>query len=69
MTTTIDDLRKLPVAARIAIVEELWDSISADSSNLPLTAAQIAELDRRLAAHDAARDEGESWPALRNRLK
>jgi putative addiction module component (TIGR02574 family) len=32
-------------------VEDLWDSIAADQSGLPLTADQKVELDRRLDAY------------------
>jgi putative addiction module component (TIGR02574 family) len=46
-------LRKLPVAERIRLVEDLWDSIAADQSSLPLTADQRAELDRRLDSYEA----------------
>ncbi|MGC3981413.1 MAG: addiction module protein [Steroidobacteraceae bacterium] len=47
------NLRKLPVAERIRLVEDLWDSIAADQSALPLTPDQRAELDRRLDAYEA----------------
>ena len=48
-----DDLRKLPLDERIRLVEDLWDSIAADQNQLPLTAEQCAELDRRLDAYEA----------------
>ncbi len=41
-------LKNLPVDERIRIVEDLWDSIARDQTALPLTADQVAELDRRL---------------------
>ena len=41
-------LRDLPLDERIRVVEDLWDSIAADQTALPLTADQKAELDRRL---------------------
>jgi putative addiction module component (TIGR02574 family) len=69
MSASIDELRKLPLPARLELVEELWDSIAAESKNLTLTEAQAAELDRRLAAHDAAPEEGEAWSDLRDRLQ
>ena len=69
MSTSIDELRKLPIPARLELVEDLWDSIAADSGKLELTDAQAAELDRRLAEHDAAPNEGVSWPELRERLQ
>jgi len=46
-------LRKLPVDERIRLVEDLWDSIAADQSALPLTDVQRAELDNRLDAYEA----------------
>lgn len=44
-------LQLLPVDERIKLVEDLWDSIAADQSVLPLTTDQKAELDRRLDAY------------------
>jgi putative addiction module component (TIGR02574 family) len=44
-------LQLLPVDERIRLVEDLWDSIAADQSALPLTADQKVELDRRLDAY------------------
>jgi len=52
------DLRKLPLDERIRLVEDLWDSIAADSNALPLTPEQRAELDRRLDAYEADKDPG-----------
>ncbi|MEO8218630.1 MAG: addiction module protein [Acidobacteriota bacterium] len=69
MSTSIEELRKLPLPQRLELVEELWDTIAEDADRLPLTEAQTAELDRRLAAHDAEPDEGVSWPELRDRLQ
>jgi putative addiction module component (TIGR02574 family) len=48
-------LRELPLAERIKLVEELWDSIAEEQHALPITPEQKAELDRRLDAyeHDA----------------
>ena len=48
-----DELRRLPVSRRLELVEALWDSIREDADDLPLTDAMRAELDRRLAAHEA----------------
>lgn len=52
------NLRKLSVADRIRLVEDLWDSIAADQSTLPLTEEQRAELDRRLNDYEADRMTG-----------
>jgi putative addiction module component (TIGR02574 family) len=44
---------QLPIEERLALVEEIWDTISADSSAVPLTDAQRAELEKRIAEDDA----------------
>jgi len=44
---------RLSVGERIALVEEIWDSIAADAERSPLTEEQKQEVDRRLAAHRA----------------
>ena len=46
-------LCKLPLNERILLVEDLWDSIAAEQSALPMTPLQQAELDRRLDAYEA----------------
>lgn len=55
---------RLGIDERLALVEELWDSIAADSASVPLTDAQTAELDRRLADHEANPTEVESWSKI-----
>jgi putative addiction module component (TIGR02574 family) len=44
---------RLSVADRIALVQEIWDSIAAEAERSPLTEEQKQEIDRRLAAHQA----------------
>jgi putative addiction module component (TIGR02574 family) len=44
---------RLTVAERLALVQEIWDSIAAEVEQTPLTEAQRLEVDRRLAAHRA----------------
>ena len=64
----IDDLRELPVAERIQLVEDLWDSIAVDSAELRLTTPQIEELDRRLDRLDQSPTEGTEWSTLKARI-
>jgi putative addiction module component (TIGR02574 family) len=63
------EIKKLSVAERMLIVEEIWDSIAADQSLMEVTEAQKKELDRRIALHDAAPNQGKSWEETRDRLK
>ena len=69
MSTSIDELSKLPLPQRVEIVEKLWDSIAADADHLPLTPKQAEELDRRLAWHEAHPEEGSRWEEVRERLR
>jgi putative addiction module component (TIGR02574 family) len=52
------NLRQLPIDERIRLVEDLWDSIAADQSALPLTSDQRTELDHRLDAYEADGNRG-----------
>jgi putative addiction module component (TIGR02574 family) len=45
----------------LKLVEEIWDSIAADSAAVALTDAQRAELDRRIADHEANPDDVVPW--------
>ena len=57
---------RLRVEERLALVEEIWDSIAADSSAVPLTDAQRTELDRRLDEHEANPDDVVSWDKIKS---
>jgi putative addiction module component (TIGR02574 family) len=63
---------RLDVEHRLALVEEIWASICADTKAFPLSDAQRAELDRRVADDDAFPDDVMPWnevkAAVRNRL-
>ena len=56
---------RLSVEERLALIEELWDSITDDSSALSVTDAQRAELDRRLDDYEANPDDCVSWEEVR----
>jgi putative addiction module component (TIGR02574 family) len=58
-------IERLGIEERLALVEELWDSIAADSAAVPLTEAQRAELDRRLAEHEANPDDVVPWDEIK----
>ncbi len=58
----LESLKALPVAERIQLVEDLWDSIALAQTDFALTAAQEAELDRRLDALEQGESRLRSWP-------
>ncbi|MDB5296749.1 MAG: hypothetical protein JWO31_2732 [Phycisphaerales bacterium] len=64
MAITIESLGidRLSVDDRIALVEQIWDSIAADpAAAVPLTEAQRRELERRIADDDAHPDDTVPW--------
>ena len=68
IVSAIEELRRLPIPERIQIVEELWDSIAAESPAIDLSKEQIAELDRRLDALEAQPESGTPWHIARKRI-
>ncbi len=62
------DLTQLSIAERIIVVEQIWDSITAEQASIPLTPAQAAELDRRLETYRASPQEGTSLEEIKLRI-
>ena len=62
-----DEIVRLTPPERLTRIAQLWDSIEHD--DLPLTDAQKAELEYRLASLDEDRRNGVSWAALKAELE
>ena len=62
------DFTKLSIAERIQLAEDLWESIPEEGTDVPLTEAQKAELDRRLEDVERNPETGEPWEVVRARL-
>ena len=62
-------LKQLPVDERIRLVEDLWDSIAADQSAIPLSSDQMAELDRRLDSYEADGNTGRTAEEVISELR
>lgn len=58
------NINKLSPEERLDLIEELWDSLSADPSKIPLTDAQAKELDRRMAEMDQDDTLGIPWETV-----
>ena len=63
-------LRRLSIDERLQLVEDLWDTIAQEAPDeaLPLTPELAAELDRRIAEHDADPDSAIPWEQVRREL-
>jgi putative addiction module component (TIGR02574 family) len=64
----VDTVKRLPLAERIELVEALWESITHDGYEPPLTPEQAAELDRRLEAHRRNPHDVVSWESIKEDL-
>lgn len=61
------DITRLSPAERLRLLEQLWDSLSDD--DVPLTATQRRELDRRLDDLEREGPRGIPWEEVLNRLE
>ena len=66
MHLTPDEIGRLSPDERLALIAQLWDSL--DDEQVPLTRAQEAELERRLARLDEDRAHCVTWEALKAEL-
>ena len=62
------DISALSTAERLRLLEELWNSLCADPSRVPLTDAQRSELEERLDEVDAGDVRGIPWDEVVRRI-
>jgi putative addiction module component (TIGR02574 family) len=63
------DVTQLSPEERLNLIEELWDSLTAEQANIPLTESQAAEIDRRLADMDQDTTLGIPWETVLARIR
>jgi putative addiction module component (TIGR02574 family) len=68
MSRTRLDFRRLTVAERIQLAQDLWDSVAESDEVIELTDAQRAELDRRIEAHGDDPSAAIPWEVFRKEL-
>jgi putative addiction module component (TIGR02574 family) len=61
------DIRRMSPEPRLRLLEQLWDSLSDDE--VPLTAAQREELDKRLDDLEREGPRGIPWDDVLSRLE
>ena len=61
-----DEISRLSPQERLTLIGQLWDSLG--DTDVSLTAAQRAELSRRLASLDQDRAQAVTWEQLRAEL-
>jgi len=68
-TTLLDAAKALPLSEQIELAEALWKNIAEAGYEPPLTAAQAAELDRRLEEHRRNPEAAIPWNQVRAELE
>jgi putative addiction module component (TIGR02574 family) len=56
---------RLPVEERLKLVQEIWDSIAADSAAVPLTYVQRGERQKRIEEDNANPDDVKPWEQVK----
>ncbi len=62
-------IRRLSVAERVRLAQDIWDTLEPTAEDLPLTEEQKATLDRRLAEHRADPASAIPWETVKARLE
>lgn len=64
----LDEIRKLSVAERLELVEDVWDSIVAEGDGLPVPESHLQELARRRQEHRDHPEDIVPWEEVRAQL-
>ena len=65
---TVNDLLDMPVADRLRLVEDLWDSIAEVPEKVELSDAQRKELDKRLEKYHRDPEAGSPWEDVKKSI-
>ena len=65
----LEEIRKLSVAERLELVEDVWDSIVAESEALPVPESHRQELARRRQEHRDHPEDVVPWEDVRAQLR
>jgi putative addiction module component (TIGR02574 family) len=66
---SIEHILELPTAERVAIVQEIWESMLEHPDDIEITAAQRDELERRWVDLQQNPDDGTSWSDVKKSLQ
>ena len=68
MTIVLDQIRQMPVAERIQLVEDIWDTVAMENADVSLSDLQMEELERRRSEMLANPSVGIPWTEAKKRL-
>ena len=64
-----DEINRLELSERLLLVEDLWDSIAASNSDIPLPEWQKQELDRRFKEYEEGKVGLHEWQSVHEDLR
>jgi len=64
----IPELQKLSTADKFALAVELWDELSSNSEEIPVTEEQLNELDRRFEQYRRDPDKVITWEEAKAKI-
>jgi putative addiction module component (TIGR02574 family) len=65
---TLPELSRMTPAQKLLLVTELWDDLAAHPTEVPVSPAQIAELDQRMADYRRDPTQITTWEAIQQRI-
>jgi len=68
MTALAQSLMTLPFEEKVQLVFDLWDSIDMEKSKIPVPAADLAEVQKRIDEYLIDGDDGEPWDVVRKSI-
>lgn len=66
MSVILEEALKLPVAERIRLADDLYDSVGGSPGSVRLTDEQLEELVRRIDDYEKNPGGGRSWEEIRD---
>jgi putative addiction module component (TIGR02574 family) len=66
MSTLLEKALKLPIAERIRLADDLYESVNGSPGSVRLTDAQLAELVRRIEDYEKDPSGNSSWEEVRD---
>jgi putative addiction module component (TIGR02574 family) len=65
----MDSIKRLSVAARVRLVQDIWDTLQPTAEELPLTEERRQLIDRRLEEHRRDPDSAIPWEQVKARIE
>jgi putative addiction module component (TIGR02574 family) len=69
MSPFAQTVSELPLQERLQIVWDIWDSIAAEQTDIPLSESDRIELERRLTKYRLDGIKGDTWDVVRKRIE